>query len=154
MNGLSKILNRFDDKVLIKKVVPLMLQTLKNEQLSVHVLPSIINLLNRENFISKLDFEEKLWGSITELCQAKEIPAQSLYYLIDASETFLRYVSAAEFQKYFMPLLLKAIECGVPKLQFVAIDKVPMLSKKVEYAQIKNAVFPRILHVLENSPQV
>ena len=29
-----------------------------------------------------------------------------------------------------------------------------MLSKKVEYAQIKNSVFPRILHVLENSPQV
>lgn len=45
---------------------------------------------------------DKMWGPISQLCTAKELPAMCLYLLVEASETFLKYVDAGTFQNYFL----------------------------------------------------
>jgi len=43
LNGLQKVLDKFENKLLIEKIIPLLMQSLeKDPQLSVHVLPIVI----------------------------------------------------------------------------------------------------------------
>lgn len=48
-----------------------------------------------------------------------------------------------------MPLINKSLECGVPKLQSLALTKVPQLFKQLDYTVVKTSLIPRILQVLE-----
>jgi hypothetical protein len=65
LQGISKILEKFDKKALLKKVIPLLLdQMTKIIQLSVNVLPSILQVMERENYLTTTEFRENMWPSI------------------------------------------------------------------------------------------
>ena len=53
-----------------------------------------------------------------------------------------------------MPLLLKSLECGVAKLQVLALNKVTVMYKQLDYTSVKTSLIPRILSILEKSPTV
>jgi hypothetical protein len=59
----------------VKKVIPLLLDTMKVPALSVNVLPSILAVMEKENFLTTTEFREAIWPSIGKLCKAKELPA-------------------------------------------------------------------------------
>lgn len=61
LNGISKILERFDKRSLIKKVIPLLLDTMKVPALSVNVLPAVIIMLEKPNFITTTEFRDNFW---------------------------------------------------------------------------------------------
>lgn len=63
----------------------------------------------------------------------------------------MKYVGPSEFQAHFMPLLLKSLECGVAKLQFLALNKVSVMYKSLDYTTVKTSLLPRILGILEKS---
>jgi hypothetical protein len=92
LNGISRILEKFDKKSLIKKVIPLLLDCMKTTSLSVNVLPSILNIMERQNFVTTTEFREAIWPSIIKLCKQKELPAQSLFLILKNSELFMKYV--------------------------------------------------------------
>jgi hypothetical protein len=48
---------------------------MKTPSLSVNVLPSILNVMERENFVTTTEFREAIWPSIIKLCKQKELPA-------------------------------------------------------------------------------
>ena len=57
LQGISRILEKFDKKALLKKVMPLLLdQMTKVIQLSVNVLPSILEVMERQNFLTTTEF--------------------------------------------------------------------------------------------------
>jgi len=149
LNGISKILDRFDKKSLVKRVIPLLLDTMKVPQLSVAILPSVIALLEKPEFISTIEFQEHIWPAISKLCKAKELPAQSLFLMLSHTETFVKYLTPPDFQGYFFPLILKSLECGVPKLQILALSKVQYLVKQIDYQSVKTMLIPRMLNILE-----
>ena len=47
LQGITKILEKFDKKALLKKVIPLLLDQMKIIQLSVNVLPNILVIMER-----------------------------------------------------------------------------------------------------------
>lgn len=75
LTGIHKILEKFDKKALVKKVIPLLLDAMKVPQLSVQVLPCILFVMEKQNFITTTEFREYIWPSISKLCKAKELPA-------------------------------------------------------------------------------
>lgn len=52
-----------------------------------------------------------------------------------------------------LPLIQKSLECGVPKLQLLALEQIGKLFKSLEYQTFKTALMPRVLSVLENTAQ-
>lgn len=65
LQGITRILEKFDKKALLKKVIPLLLdQMAKVVQLSVNVLPSILEVMERQNFLTTTEFREAIWPSI------------------------------------------------------------------------------------------
>ena len=81
----------------MKKVIPLLLDSMKVTSLSVNVLPSILLLMEKPNFLTTTEFRETIWPSIGKLCKAKELPAQSLYLILKNTELFMKFVGPAEF---------------------------------------------------------
>jgi len=116
LQGITRILERFDKKSMLKKVMPLLLDQMKVIGLSVSVLPSIIDVMERQNYLTTTEFRESIWPSIMKLCKAKELPAQALYIILKYTELFMKYVGPTEFQSNFLILINKSLECGVPKL--------------------------------------
>jgi len=53
-----------------------------------------------------------------------------------------------------LPLIQKSLECGVPKLQLLALEQIGKLFKSLEYQTFKTALMPRVLSVLENTAQM
>ena len=53
MNGLTKVMDKFDKKIKVEKVLPLLMQSMqKDAQLSVHVLPIVISELETKGAIT------------------------------------------------------------------------------------------------------
>lgn len=155
LQGITKILEKFDKRALLKKVMPLLLdQMTKIIQLSVNVLPSIIDVMEKPNYLTTTEFRDVIWPSIQKLCKAKELPAQSLFLILKNTELFMKFVGPTEFQANFLILINKSLECGVPKLQFLALTKVPMIIKQIEYGTVKQAILPRMLMLLEQPSQI
>ena len=94
----------------------MLLDQMKVIGLSVSVLPSIIDVMERQNYLTTTEFRESIWPSIMKLCKAKELPAQALYIILKYTELFMKYVGPTEFQSNFLILINKSLECGVPKL--------------------------------------
>ena len=131
--------------------MPPLLELLRDTKQSITVLPNIFYILSKENYVTTTQFRDIFWPHISRLCQSKELPAQSLYLLLKNSELILKFVSATEFNSFFMPLISKSLECGVPKLQMVAISKVSVMFKKLDYSIFKTNLLPRVLIALEKS---
>jgi hypothetical protein len=59
----------------------------------------------------------------------KELPAQSIFYLLKNIEMIAKYAAKEEFVSSFVPLLQKSLECGVGKLQCLALEKITCVQK-------------------------
>ena len=91
---------------------------------------------------------------MTVLCKSKELPAQTLFLLLKNSELMLKYVSSTEFSQNMLPLIQKSLECGVAKLQLLALEQIEKLFKTLEYQHVKTNLMPRVLKVLEETNNV
>lgn len=99
-------------------------------------------------------FREKIWPAIITLCGQKELPAQSLFIMLNNEDVIIKFVSPQEFAQIFLPLISKSLACGVAKLQMLALSKVQSIYKKIDYTMFKSQVIPRVLQVLETAKNV
>ena len=122
MNNVKKVIDNFEKKTLVRKVLPTMVDVLKEPSLSAAVLANIFHILAKDKFITTTEFRQAIWPGLTMLCRSKELPAQALFLLLKNSELILKFVSSQEFGANFLPLMQKSLECGVPKLQLLALE--------------------------------
>lgn len=116
MTNIRKVIDNFEKRTLVRKVIPALTEVLKEPSLSAAVLNNLFHLLSKDKFITTTEFRGAIWPALTTLCKSKELPAQTLFLLLKHSELILKFVSSAEFASNLMPLVQKSLECGVPKL--------------------------------------
>lgn len=152
LGGLVKVIDKFDKKMKIEKIIPLLMSSMQRDpQLSVHVLPIVISQLEAKGAITSSQFRDKVWPYIIGLCKQKELPAQSLFILLKGKELIVNYVSQKEFGEVFLPLLCKSLECGIPKLQILALSRIKTIFTQMEYQTVKSQVLPRVCKILEQA---
>lgn len=145
-------MERFDRKLKVEKILPLLMASMQRDaQISVHVLPIVISQLETSGAITSSQFREKVWPSIINLCKQKELPAQSLYLLLKNKELIVNFVSQKEFGEVFLPLMTKSLECGIPKLQVLALSRIKTIFTQMEYHVVKSQVLPRVCKILETT---
>lgn len=149
LKGLSQIILKFEKKFIMSKLLPLINNLIKNEQLASSILPIYFKLIDNEGspFLTKEEFQSLIWPSIKGLATGKEIPAQALYLLVQNSNILVDIGDVKEIQTVFVPLLIKSFECNVQKLQVLALQKTEALFSKIEYTVSKSQILPRILHL-------
>jgi len=145
LSGLVNVLEEFDSKVLVKRILPKLASYLVVDKLSPFVLPPIIKILEKEGLCSIADFYTAVWPCMEQMCKGKEISAQTLYLIIKNTNVWIKLINMQDFQSTVLLLYQKAIDCGVPKIQESTIEIIPMFAKKIEYATLKNMLLSRIL---------
>jgi hypothetical protein len=146
--GLAKIITKFDKKVLKDKVIPGLFGLLKIEQLS----PILVALLFRmleSKLLSNSEFTSLVWPELKSLMQGKEIPAQALYLLVYRMPTIHELISKEDFSLVMIPTYLKVLECGVVKLQELALKMIPdFITKQLDYQTFKSNILPRLFRLI------
>ena len=121
---MRKVIDNFEKKTLVRKVLPAMTDVMKEPSLSAAVLNNVFHILAKDKFITTTEFRQAVWPALTALCRSKELPAQTLFLLLKYSELILKFVSPSEFAANMMQLIQKSLECGVPKLQLLALEQI------------------------------
>ena len=76
------MIDRFEKRTLVKRVIPALIETLKEPALSFNVLTNIFHILGRDKFITTTEFRQSMWPGIVALCKSKELPAKTLFLLL------------------------------------------------------------------------
>ena len=151
MTNVRKVIDNFEKNTLVRKVIPALTEVLKEASLSAAVLNNLFHILSKDKFITTTEFRSAIWPALIQLCRSKELPAQTLFLLLKHSELILKFVSSNEFAANMMPLIQKSLECGVPKLQLLALDQIKVLFKSLDYSLFKTNLVPRMLKILEET---
>lgn len=77
------ILNDFSMKILIRKIIPKLMDLLKFKHLIPSVIYISIEILKNGKILKNSDFLEHIWPQLKKVIQGKEITANSLYLLVD-----------------------------------------------------------------------
>ena len=102
---MTKVLDRFEKKTLVRKVIPTFVEVLKEPSLSGAVLTNLFHILKKDKFLTTTEFRMSMWPGITTLCKSRELPAATLYLLLKEAELFLKFISTNEFCQHLMPLV-------------------------------------------------
>ena len=149
--GFSKIITKFDKKLIKLRILPKILEFMPKDLFSSHILSIIFILLkDKEVFLTKEDFESIVWPSIRLLTTGKEISAQSLFLMVNNMEKLIEFLSGNEIQSFLLPIFMKCYGCGVGKLEESILKNTEFLVKKLEFSLIKNKILPKILNLCGN----
>lgn len=149
LKGLAQNILKFEHRYIKSKIVPLLLNLFANPKLVPSILPIFFKFMEAKNpsFINRDEFMTLIWPAIKNLTAGREMPAQALYLLIQNMNLFVDFVDMKELQGIFIPLLIKSFDCGVEKLQVLAIKKAESLFSKIDYNTLKSQMLPRILNL-------
>eukprot|EP01017_Pseudomicrothorax_dubius_P013364 TRINITY_DN1584_c0_g2_i1.p1 TRINITY_DN1584_c0_g2~~TRINITY_DN1584_c0_g2_i1.p1 ORF type:complete len:960 (-),score=147.21 TRINITY_DN1584_c0_g2_i1:2958-5837(-) len=146
LQGLWHVFSRFEQKVLVTRVVPLLSNLLRLDQLSPLLLAMLFRLVDTK-MVPKEDWIRVVWPGIVNMTRvAKELPAQTLFLLTHRLPLFFDSVPKDEFSSVLLPLVFRSFDSGVPRLQELCLKITEdFLARALDYTTVKAKVIPRVL---------
>ncbi|RUS25670.1 hypothetical protein BC938DRAFT_471808 [Jimgerdemannia flammicorona] len=158
MKGMVRVLGQFPDRVLIRKILPSLLEELKDHSLLPFTLPNIFYIIQK---LTAQEFSDRVLSSLKPIFTIRE-PPQNLLVLLEKLDLLQQKTprevfrdgmlvqemfSVAILMNYVMPLIYAALETPVPAIQEKALKVIPTLTESLDYTTIKGSLFPRALFV-------
>lgn len=145
MQGLTRILPQFPDRVLKRKILTGLLEELKDHTMIPVILPNVFFIAERMDTGSG-EFARRILPALKPLFILKDAP-QGTLALLERSEILLQMTSMDIFKADVMPLVITALESPAPMVQERALKVIPGISQALEYSTVKNTLFPKIAHL-------
>ena len=73
-----------------------------------------------------------------------------IYFLISKVQFIGEHINQNDFSQYFLNLICKAMDCNVPKIQFIVNNNMKFIGKRIDSLSFKNQIFPRMIQVVSN----
>ena len=143
---LPNILNLYSKKEKEFLILPNLLYYLKVENLINPIVPALFLLSEQNN--KDINFEEKIWPTFKKLFNMKKFPAATLYFTLKKMNFLINNLEKSEFNKYCIPLMSKALDCGVQKIQEVVLDELPNLLKNLDKNEFQNNIYNRLVKIV------
>ena len=143
---LPNILNLYSKKEKEFLILPNLLYYLKVENLINPIVPALFLLSEQNN--KDINFEEKIWPTFKKLFNMKKFPAATLYFTLKKMNFLINNLEKSEFNKYCIPLMSKALDCGVQKIQEVVLDELPILLKNLDKNEFQNNIYIRLVKIV------
>ncbi|KAF9111639.1 hypothetical protein BGX27_004652 [Mortierella sp. AM989] len=141
MKGLLRVLPQFPERVLYRKILPCLLDELKDHALLPYTLPNVFYIIQK---MTPKEFEEKVLPSLKPIFLVRE-PMQNLLTLLEKIELLHQKASGVVFKEDIMPLVYCALEPkNPPSVQEKALKTVPGIMEALDYTTVKASLFPRI----------
>ena len=149
LKNLPYVLSQFDDKIIINRILPSLLSAVTKENCIVEALPGIFTIIENEKY--KINFENEIWPKIKVLFTMRSIPAQCLYFLLMKIRFISSKISNSEFQKYFLKVITKSLDCKVTKIQTVVADNMDIISTKIDSLSFKTRLYPSLMNTIQTT---
>ena len=149
LEKLPKIIGMFENKIIVKRFLPALLKAIKVETLINPCLPAIFSICESPSF--NISFAKEVWPKLRDLFKLRSLPAAAIYFLISKVQYIGEHISQSDFSQYFLNLICKAMDCNVPKIQFVVSNNMKFIAKSIDSLSFKNQIFPRIMQVVSST---
>ncbi|KAI8336735.1 hypothetical protein BC941DRAFT_427954 [Chlamydoabsidia padenii] len=140
MKGLSRILTQFPERVMKKKILPTLLEELKDHQLLPYTLPNIFFIGQQ---LSQNEFCDVILPSLKPIFSIRD-PPQNMIVLLDKLDALQEKTPRELFRDDVMPLVYSALENPAVIVQEKALRIVPSLCESLDYSTVKNSLLPRV----------
>ncbi|CEM33985.1 unnamed protein product [Vitrella brassicaformis CCMP3155] len=151
LRGLTKLLETSaemnDERLLTHRVLYPLLDNLASPELYQYILPNIFCVLHKIK-IDQSSFVNSVWPSLAPLLVSKEMSIDAVIMLVEQLEYLIGMASESIVQNDILPFVLKCLELHEPSIHLPCIQKLPFLSKKFPYTQMKASVLPRIVQLV------
>lgn len=152
MRGLPKITPQFPKSVLEKKVLPALLEELKDKDLLAPILTNIFGMIKAMP-AGKRAFTERVAPKLTEIfvtnksMERDSLKEAGLMVLIENMETAAENCSGKEFRDDILPIIVMALESPNHALVDVTLSSLPLILPVLDFSTIKNDLFPVVAAV-------
>ncbi|KAI0139074.1 ARM repeat-containing protein [Hypoxylon sp. NC0597] len=158
MRGLNKVLPSFPKSVMEKKVLPALLEELKDKDLLSLILQNVFKIMELLPS-SRRAFSEKIRPRLKEIfvANAKQTqekdPARDagLMVVLENTGQIAENSSGKEFKDDVLPIIIAAIESPTPSLVDAALRALPVILPVLDFSTIKNELFPVIAAVFSKT---
>ena len=142
---LPNILDLYSKKEKEFLILPNLLFYLKIESLINPIVPALF-LLSEATF-NQINFEKKIWPTFKTLFNMKKFPAVTLYFTLKKLSFLINNLEKSEFNNHCIPLMCKALDCGVQKIQEVILDELPKILKNLDINEFKKSIYNRLVKI-------
>ncbi|EJT98337.1 hypothetical protein DACRYDRAFT_57369 [Dacryopinax primogenitus] len=140
MKGLLKVLPRFSEGLKRRKILPSLVEEMKDTWLLPFILPNVFEI---SKSLSKEQFAQIVLPNIKPLFQIRD-PPQNMITLLDNLKLFQEKTTPAVFKEHVMPLIYAALESEHVNVQERALTAVPEVDETVDYSEVQSVLFPKI----------
>ena len=147
---LLKLLPNILDLYSIKEkeflILPNLLYYLKIENLINPIVPALFLISETTN--NEINFEKKIWPTFKILFNMKKFPAITLYFTLKKVSFLINNLEKSEFNNHCIPLICKALDCGVQKIQDVILEELPKILKNIDKNEFQNKIYNRLVKIV------
>ncbi|KAI0361929.1 kinase-like protein [Trametes cingulata] len=140
MKGLTSVLDRFSEGLRTRKILPSLLEEMKDTHLLPYILPNIFVI---SQVLSPTQFAALVLPSLKPLFAIKE-PPQNMLTLLDNLQMLQEKTEKPVFREHVLPLVYNALESEHAIVQERALKTVPNLCETIDYAEVQGVLFPRV----------
>ncbi|KAF6764989.1 other/SCY1 protein kinase [Ephemerocybe angulata] len=140
MKGLTGVMNRFSEGLQTRKILPSLLEEMKDTNLLPYILPNVFVI---SQALAPTQFASLVLPSLKPLFSIKE-PPQNMLTLLDNLSMLQSKTEKLVFKDHVLPLVYNALESEHPIVQERALNTIPDLCESVDYAEIQGVLFPKV----------
>ncbi|KAH9908250.1 kinase-like domain-containing protein [Epithele typhae] len=140
MKGLTSVLDKFSEGLRTRKILPSLLEEMKDTHLLPYILPNIFAIAQ---VLSSTQFATLVLPSLKPLFAIKE-PPQNMLTLLDNLILLQQKTEKPVFREHVLPLVYNALESEHSIVQERALKSVPNLCETIDYAEVQGVLFPRV----------
>ncbi|KAF9492229.1 kinase-like protein [Pleurotus eryngii] len=147
MKGLTSVLDRFSEGLKSRKILPSLLEEMKDTHLLPYILPNVFAI---SNALTPSQFATTVLPSLKPLFVIKE-PPQNMLTLLDNLSMLQGKTDKVVFREQVLPLVYNALESEHAVVQERALKAVPDLCESIDYAEVQGTLFPRVAYVFSKT---
>ncbi|KAF4615425.1 hypothetical protein D9613_002872 [Agrocybe pediades] len=140
MKGLVTVLDKFSEGLRRRKILPSLLEEMKDTNLLPYILPNVFVISQN---LSASQFAASVLPSLKPLFAIRE-PPQNMLTLLDNLTMLQEKTDKNVFREHVLPLVYNALESEHAVVQERALKVVPGLCETIDYAEVQNVLFPRV----------
>ncbi|KAF5386880.1 hypothetical protein D9615_001686 [Tricholomella constricta] len=138
MKGLTSVLDKFSEGLRTRKILPSLLEEMKDTHLLPYILPNVFAI---STMLSPAQFASAVLPSLKPLFSIKE-PPQNMLTLLDNLGMLQSKTEKNVFREHVLPLVYNALESEHAVER--ALKAVPDLCETIDYAEVQGVIFPRV----------
>ncbi|CAE6423488.1 hypothetical protein ACGC1H_002678 [Rhizoctonia solani] len=140
MKGLAGVLASFSDTLKRRKILPSLLEEMKDPLLLPSILPNVFTIAEK---LTPAEFAATVLPALKPLFVVRD-PPQNVLAMLDNLPMIQGKTTPAVFRADVLPLVYNALDSEHPHVQERALKAVPDLCETIDYAEVQGVLFPRV----------